>query len=87
MLFIGIILFGMIAGGAAQMILGKNARSVDWTLAFVAGLVGSLVGGLVVSLIAGDGINLRPSGIIGSVLGAVVVTAVWYRVRSTKSVS
>jgi uncharacterized membrane protein YeaQ/YmgE (transglycosylase-associated protein family) len=45
--------------------------------------VGSFVGGLLASLIAGDGIQLRPSGIIGSIIGAIVVSAVygWYRRR------
>jgi uncharacterized membrane protein YeaQ/YmgE (transglycosylase-associated protein family) len=46
-------------------------------MAIVAGLVGSFIGGLLISLLAGDGIDLRPSGIIGSLVGAIVVTAVW----------
>jgi uncharacterized membrane protein YeaQ/YmgE (transglycosylase-associated protein family) len=46
-------------------------------MAIVAGLVGSFVGGLLISLIAGDGIELRASGIIGSLVGAVIVTAIW----------
>ena len=67
----------MIAGAAAQLILGKESAGIDWAKAFVAGLVGSFVGGLLISLLAGDGIDLRPSGIIGSIVGAVLVTAVW----------
>jgi uncharacterized membrane protein YeaQ/YmgE (transglycosylase-associated protein family) len=47
----------------------------------VAGILGSFVGGLIVSLLAGDGLRLRPSGLIGSVLGAVIVLAVWAAVR------
>jgi len=77
MLFIGIILFGMLVGAAAQLILGKGSTGVDWTMAIVAGLVGSLVGGLLASLLSGDGLELRPSGIIGSVVGALIVTAGW----------
>ena len=77
MLIIAIILFGMIAGGAAQLLLGKPAGGIDWSLAFAAGLVGSFVGGLLVSLLSGDGLELRPSGILGSILGAVLVTAGW----------
>ena len=77
MLIIALILFGMIAGAAAQLILGKESAGIDWAKAFVAGLVGSFVGGLLISLLAGDGIDLRPSGIIGSIVGAVLVTAVW----------
>ncbi|GEA85542.1 MAG: GlsB/YeaQ/YmgE family stress response membrane protein [Cellulomonas sp.] len=77
MLIIGIILFGMLVGAAAQLILGKGSRGIDWTMAIVAGLVGSFVGGLLVSLLAGDGLELRPSGIIGSIVGAILVTLVW----------
>jgi len=77
MLIIGIILFGMLVGAAAQLILGRGGKGIDWTMAFVAGLVGSFVGGLLASLVAGDGLELRPSGIIGSVVGAVIVTVVW----------
>jgi uncharacterized membrane protein YeaQ/YmgE (transglycosylase-associated protein family) len=77
MLVLGIILFGMLVGAAAQLVLGRSGGRVDWTMAIVAGLVGSFVGGLLVSLLSGDGLALRPSGIIGSLVGAVVVTAAW----------
>jgi uncharacterized membrane protein YeaQ/YmgE (transglycosylase-associated protein family) len=77
MLIIGLILFGMLVGAAAQLILGREGGRVDWTMAIVAGLVGSFVGGLLISLLAGDGLDLRPSGIIGSLAGAVILTALW----------
>jgi uncharacterized membrane protein YeaQ/YmgE (transglycosylase-associated protein family) len=48
-----------------------NAQSL------VAGLVGSFVGGLLASLIAGDGLKLRPSGFIGSFVGALIVLGIW----------
>jgi len=84
MLIIAIILFGMIAGAAAQLLLGRSTRGIDWSLAFGAGLVGSFVGGLLISLLAGDGLDLRPSGLIGSIVGAVIVTAgwLWFKRRS-----
>jgi uncharacterized membrane protein YeaQ/YmgE (transglycosylase-associated protein family) len=74
-LIIGILLFGMLIGAGAQLILGREGGSIDWTVALIAGLVGSFVGGLLISLIAGDGLDLRPSGIIGSLVGALIVTA------------
>jgi uncharacterized membrane protein YeaQ/YmgE (transglycosylase-associated protein family) len=87
MLILGLILFGMLVGAGAQLILGKSARGVDWALALVAGLVGSFVGGLLISLLSGDGLQFRPSGIIGSLVGALLVTAgwQWYRRRSRTS--
>lgn len=77
MLILAIIVFGMFVGWIAQLALGANSRSVNWGMALGAGLGGSFVGGLVISLLAGDGLSLRPSGLIGSFLGAVVVTLVW----------
>ena len=77
MLILGIILFGMVVGAGAQLLLGRRHHRIDWTQAIVAGLVGSFIGGLVISLAAGDGLDLRPSGLIGSLVGAVVVTAGW----------
>ncbi|WP_420751622.1 GlsB/YeaQ/YmgE family stress response membrane protein [Rhodococcus sp. O3] len=77
MLIIGIILFGLLVGAVAQLVVGKSKSGIDWTLAFVAGVGGSFLGGLIVSLLAGDGLALRPSGIIGSIAGAIIVTALW----------
>jgi uncharacterized membrane protein YeaQ/YmgE (transglycosylase-associated protein family) len=87
MLILGLILFGMLVGAGAQLILGKSAKGIDWTLAVVAGLIGSFVGGLLISLLSGDGLQLQPSGIIGSLIGALLVTAgwQWYRRRSKAS--
>ena len=77
MLVLAIILFGMLVGAGAQLILGRSHGGIDWTMAIVAGLVGSLIGGLLSSLLSGDGLDLRPSGLVGSLVGALVVTAVW----------
>ena len=84
MLILAIILFGMIVGAVAQLILGKGLVGVDWGMALIAGIVGSFVGGLLASLIAGDGIKLRASGIIGSLIGAVLVTLLWQWVASRR---
>ena len=77
MLIIGIVLFGMLVGAAAQLLLRTRGHRINWTVAIVAGLLGSFVGGLVISLLAGDGLALRPSGIIGSIGGAILVTLAW----------
>ena len=77
MLILGILLFGMLAGAAAQLLLGSRVHGINWTTALVAGLLGSFVGGLLISLLAGDGLALRPSGIIGSIGGAILVTLSW----------
>ncbi len=76
-LIIGIILFGMLIGAGAQLIVKRSASGIEWPMAFASGLIGSFVGGLLSSLIAGDGLELRTSGVIGSLVGAVIVTLVW----------
>jgi uncharacterized membrane protein YeaQ/YmgE (transglycosylase-associated protein family) len=76
-LIIGIILFGMLVGAGAQLIVGRQGPGINWPMAFASGLIGSFVGGLLASLIAGDGLSLRPSGIIGSLVGAIIVTLIW----------
>jgi uncharacterized membrane protein YeaQ/YmgE (transglycosylase-associated protein family) len=65
----------MLIGWVGQVILGMGTKFDGRTL--VAGLLGSFVGGLLASLIAGDGLHLRLSGLIGSIIGAVIVLAIW----------
>lgn len=84
MLLLGIILFGLVIGAGAQFLLSRGSTNIDWPTALIAGLAGSFVGGLLISLIAGDGIRFRPSGIIGSIVGAVIVTALMTRFRPSK---
>jgi uncharacterized membrane protein YeaQ/YmgE (transglycosylase-associated protein family) len=61
----------MLIGWVGQVILGMGTRFDGRTL--IAGLLGSFVGGLLASLIAGDGLHLRLSGLIGSIIGAIIV--------------
>jgi uncharacterized membrane protein YeaQ/YmgE (transglycosylase-associated protein family) len=81
-LILGLILFGMLVGAGAQLIVGRSGSGIDWPMAFVSGLVGSFLGGLLISLLSGDGLALRPSGIIGSLAGAIIVTVAWQWWRS-----
>ena len=75
MLIIALLVIGLGAGWIAQVLLGRSRKPNAESL--VAGLVGSFVGGLIGSLLAGDGLALRPSGFIGSVVGALLMLALW----------
>ena len=75
MLILAILVIGMASGWIAQLILHRSTSARGEALA--AGLLGSFVGGLLGSVIAGDGIAIRPSGIVGSAIGAILVLAVW----------
>ena len=76
MLIIAILAFGVLVGGLAQLILGRSMREVNWGRAMALGLLCSLVGGTLLSLVFGEGFELRPAGLVGSVLGAVALTAI-----------
>ena len=76
-LILGIILLEWSSAPPPSTSRGAEALGIDWSLALVAGLVGSFVGGLLFSLLAGDGLDLGPSGLIGSFVGAVIVTVGW----------
>ncbi len=80
MLILALVIGGIFVGWIAQLLLGRRSAQVDWAMALVAGIVGSFVGGLLFSLLAGDGLAIAPSGLIGSLIGAVIVTAVWQAV-------
>jgi uncharacterized membrane protein YeaQ/YmgE (transglycosylase-associated protein family) len=81
---LAIVAFGLFAGAVAQLVLGTGLYDINWGEAIVAGLVGSFVGGMLLSILAGDGVRLRASGLIGSIIGAVVVSFAyrWYRSRT-----
>jgi len=75
MLILALLGLGMLIGWIAQAILGMGTRPNAQSL--IAGLAGSFVGGLLSSLIAGDGLAIKPSGIIGSLVGAIIVLLIW----------
>jgi uncharacterized membrane protein YeaQ/YmgE (transglycosylase-associated protein family) len=75
-----ILVWGMFAGWIAHLLLARN-QPINWAELLIIGLAGSFVGGLLISLVSGDGLALRPSGIIGSILGAVILLAAWQAVR------
>lgn len=84
-LILALLAIALASGWIAQVIVGRSHGRTDWTQALIAGFIGSFVGGLLASLIAGDGFDFRPSGLIGSIVGAVIVTAVWGLIRGRQA--
>ncbi len=80
MILLFILVWGMFAGWIAHLLVARN-QPINWAELLVVGLAGSFLGGLLVSLVSGDGLALRPSGIIGSILGAVVLLTAWRAIR------
>ena len=71
----------------AQLILGraKKAKDRDWLQAIIAGAAGSFLAGSAGSMLFGEGFQFKPAGIVGSIIGAVVVVAIWNAVRARQS--
>ena len=71
---IAFIIIGLIAGLIARAIL-PGRQSMGLIATTLLGMVGSLIGGLIGSLFRRDGqlFDLHPTGILMSVVGAVVV--------------
>lgn len=79
-LILYLVVVGLAAGWVAERIVYPQWE-IDWTEAFIVGVLGSFAGGLIGSLIAGDGFDLRISGIIGSIVGAIILLAILKFVR------
>jgi uncharacterized membrane protein YeaQ/YmgE (transglycosylase-associated protein family) len=83
-LLLFLLVFGMAIGWVAHLLVRGFDTPVNWTEALLAGLAGSFVGGLLGSLIFEGELELRPSGIIGSIIGAVLVLLLVNLVRGRK---
>jgi uncharacterized membrane protein YeaQ/YmgE (transglycosylase-associated protein family) len=73
---ITMIVIGLVAGLIARALVpGRQAMGIVATM--LLGIVGSFVGGLLGSLFSGgDLLALRPSGLIWSIIGSVIVLAI-----------
>jgi uncharacterized membrane protein YeaQ/YmgE (transglycosylase-associated protein family) len=81
---IWMLVVGLVAGLLARAIMpGKDA--MGWVMTIVLGVVGSFVGGFLMNALmhndTGNTSDFQPSGIIGSVIGALVVLGIWHLVR------
>jgi uncharacterized membrane protein YeaQ/YmgE (transglycosylase-associated protein family) len=78
-LIIALLVIGLIAGALARLLVpGRQPIGIGGTI--VVGIIGSFVGGFLGYVLFHKDANqgaLQPSGIIGSVIGAVIVLLIW----------
>jgi len=86
--FIWWIIIGLVAGLLARMLI-PGRQPMGWLLTIVLGLVGSLVGGFLSSLIFGsDPMNpgFQASGLIMSTIGAAIVLGLYLAFNKRRAV-
>jgi len=85
---IGLLLIGLIAGFIARALVpGPDPMGVGGTL--LLGLIGSFVGGFLGYLLFGHDIEdgaVQTSGVIGSIIGAVIVLLIYRAVNRRRMV-
>ena len=76
---ISLIIIGAIAGFIARALVpGKDPMGIGATI--LLGIVGSFIGGFLGWALFGKDLSegaLQPSGIIGSIIGAVIALLIW----------
>jgi len=80
-LIVSLVIVGLIAGAVARLVVpGKQNLSILATIGL--GIVGSFVGGFLGYLLfrsdRADGF-FQPSGIFGSIIGAIIVLLLWLK--------
>jgi uncharacterized membrane protein YeaQ/YmgE (transglycosylase-associated protein family) len=69
---IAFLILGLVAGFIARWLM-PGPDPMGWLQTMVLGIVGSLVGGTLAALIFGGTLDITPSGLIGSIVGALIV--------------
>lgn len=81
-LIISLIIIGLIAGALARLII-PGKQNIGILMTIVLGIVGGFLGFLIFQHDPMDGF-FQPAGIIGSIIGAIVVLAIWVAVSGRR---
>ena len=73
---IAFLIIGLIAGFIARALV-PGPDPMGWLGTMILGIVGSFVGGTLAALVFGGTLDLTASGLIGSIIGAIIVLLIW----------
>ena len=77
---ISLLLIGLIAGAVARFIVpGRDPLGIGGTI--LLGIVGSLIGGTLASLLFREDFEIQFASLLGSIIGAVIALLIWRRTR------
>ena len=83
-----LLIIGIVAGFLARMLVpGRDAMSTGQTI--ILGVIGSFVGGFLGWMLFGKDFaegGLQASGLIGSVVGAIIALLVWRAINGRRGV-
>ena len=83
-----LLIIGIVAGFLARMLVpGRDAMSTGQTI--ILGVIGSFVGGFLGWVLFGEDFaegGLQASGLIGSVVGAIIALLVWRAISGRRGV-
>ena len=80
MIILAFVVIALVAGYVANFLVGRQRKYEPWEL-FVIGIVGSFIGGAIFAFLDGGSLDLRPSGLIGSCIGAIVALVIYGPIR------
>lgn len=80
MFVFAIVAGGMLVGWLAALMVARNERR-NWGLLIVVGLGGSILGGVILSLVGGEQLEFGPAGVVGALVGAVIILAIYEPIR------
>jgi uncharacterized membrane protein YeaQ/YmgE (transglycosylase-associated protein family) len=87
---ITMLVVGLIAGLLARALMPGN-DSMGWIPTILLGIVGSFVGGFLASVLLHDQTtntsDFHPTGLVGSVIGALIVLGIWHFARGRRAIS
>ncbi|MBI4346992.1 MAG: GlsB/YeaQ/YmgE family stress response membrane protein [Elusimicrobia bacterium] len=73
---IAFLILGLVAGFIARWLM-PGPDPMGWLGTMLLGIVGSLVGGTLAALLFGGTLDINASGLLGSIIGALIVLWAW----------